>query len=81
MKELYQYQGEPQLEEILQRKELWDKYGKDNLDISHRCPNCEQFHTRWIRNEWSICFDCKIAFTLDDSIGYIDLTKEETICL
>lgn len=72
--ELWQYSGEPVQEEILKL----EPYHKDNsLAIRHRCPNCGGHNTAWRRDEWSVCFTCVIAFTLEDSLGYYDVPAYE----
>jgi len=77
--ELYGHTGEPTEEEIQQRLEFWQSWSpngyKDNhLRITKACPMCESpDDTEWVRNEWYICYNCMIAFTLQDSIGYYDV--------
>jgi len=70
--ELHEYTGEPTEEEIQQRLEFWQSWSpngyKDNhLRITKFCPMCESPNdTEWVRNEWYICYNCMIAFTLED---------------
>lgn len=56
------YEGEPTGVEILQRKAFRDMHGPNHLAISHKCPACGRSNTEWVRNEWSICYDCELAF-------------------
>lgn len=68
--EIWQYEGEPTQEEIIQREPY---YKDDHLAIRPKCPMCEGRNTAWIRQEWYVCFGCLISFTSDDSIGYCDM--------
>jgi len=64
------YEGEPGEIEILQRKEFRDKHGPNSLAIKHTCPVCGNHNTEWVRNQWSICYDCLITF--DSSEEYCE---------
>lgn len=86
--ELWQYSGEPTAEEIAQRLEFWKRwspgaYKDDHLRIHPKCPNCNSNKdTEWVRNEWSICYNCLIAFTFEDTIPYYiiqDYEQDERI--
>jgi len=78
--ELHEYTGEPTEQEIQQRLEFWNSWSpnsyKDNhLRIHHPCPCCgSDEDTEWVRQEWNICYNCLIAFTLDDLIPVYDPT-------
>lgn len=73
--ELYEYSGEPQLEEILHRKS--EPPQSDHLGTHLRCPACNGLNTEWVRNEWHICFNCEMAFTTGEATErYIDLSDE-----
>ena len=63
VKELYQYEGEPTIEEIEYRYSL---HHKDRLIISRQCPACAGNNTEWVRNQYHICYDCRMAFTHSD---------------
>ena len=76
--EFWEYSGEPTPEEIIHRLEDNKLHNHNTkLWIRHKCPNCGNRNTKWIRQEWSICFDCIIAFTLDDALGYYDVAEYE----
>lgn len=62
--------GEPTIEEIRWYAN-WDNM-QDHLAIRHTCPCCGGKRTRWLRQEWNICFDCEIAFTFDDMRPVVD---------
>ena len=70
--ELHEYTGEPTQQEMEQRLAFWKSWSpnsyKDNhLRIHHPCPCCNSDKdTEWVRQEWNICYDCLIAFTLTD---------------
>jgi len=69
--------GEPDEEEINRHLEWYSKYGINSLAIQHCCPACGGDNTEWIRNRWSICYDCEIAFNIDeDDERYIDTSVE-----
>ena len=75
--QVFHIKGEPDAEEIRDRVEWRTKHGADSLAICHVCPCCGRRNTEWIRNQWSICYDCEIAFNglerfLDTSIEYED---------
>ena len=61
-KEFYEYEGEPTDEEIAARKE-WDKNNYDHLAIRPICPTCDSRDTMWLRQQWSVCFNCDSSFT------------------
>ena len=67
------YLGEPQLYEILHRKEYLEIWGPNHLTIHHPCPACGQ-QGDYVRNEWAICYNCLIAFDICEE--YIDLTED-----
>ena len=79
--ELFEYEGEPTEEEIKQRLEFWKHWSpngyKDNhLRIHLTCPCCESNEdTDWVRDEYHVCYNCLISFTLEDSVPVV--TKEE----
>ena len=75
--ELYQYSGEPTDEEIEHRLRDRIKDGVNHLSIRHICPNCQGNNTEWIRNEWSICFGCQIAFNPFDQVYDTQAYKED----
>ncbi len=76
--ELWEYEGKPTEEEILLREADQERCQYDTgLWIRHKCPNCEEKNTKWLRQEWSICFDCTIAFTLYDVLGFYDVVAYE----
>lgn len=49
----------------------------DRLAIRHECPHCGSKRTRWVRNQWHICFDCDIPFTTSQAIDYKYFLTEE----
>ncbi len=67
--------GEPELYEIMERKEHNDIWGSSTLAIYKACPACNSPKAEWVRQEWAICYDCLLAF--DAFERYIDLTVEE----
>lgn len=69
--------GEPQPDEIQYWAE-WDNM-KDNLATRHQCPCCGGGHTRWVRQEWNICYDCEIAFTMEDIEPIYDVNQPPSI--
>ena len=69
------YTGEPELYEILHRKESLDIWGPDHLTTHLTCPACGSATAEWIRERWAICYPCLLAF--DAFERYIDLTEEE----
>jgi len=76
--ELHEYTGEPTQQEMEQRLAFWKSWSpngyKDNhLRIHPFCPCCgSDEDTEWVRQEWNICYDCFIAFTLADLIPVHD---------
>ena len=62
------YDGEPELYEIMHLLEYREIWGVNHLAISPHCPNCEGTNTEWLRKEWSICYDCLIAFDASDKV-------------
>jgi hypothetical protein len=80
--ELHQYEGEPTPEEIIQRLDFWNSWDKcgvkgNRLRIWKACPNCGSDHTEWVRNQWYVCYDCIITFTLEDIEDYCDVQAYE----
>ena len=69
------YSGEPEIYEILYRKESEEVWGKNHLSIHKTCPVCGSSKAEWIRCEWAICYTCLIAFDWDER--YIDITEEK----
>ena len=55
------YEGEPTDEEIQARKQ-WNKDNHDHLAINPVCPTCGSKDTMWVRQQWSICFNCESSF-------------------
>ena len=75
---LHLYSGEPTPEEILHRLEEQTKYKVDTkLWIRHKCPNCGNRNTQWLRQVWHVCYTCVVAFTTEDAIGYYDVVEYE----
>ena len=66
--------GEPDEEEIRGYVDWHSKYGTNSLAIHHTCPCCGDNNTEWKRNQWSICYDCGIAF--DALERFVDLSIE-----
>jgi hypothetical protein len=64
--EVWQHRGIPTDEEIQQWMEI-DGDLSDHLAIRHICPTCGSLRTRWIRNQYSICFNCESSFTLEET--------------
>ena len=70
--ELYEYSGEITDEEIQHRLDEWYKwdergYKANHLRIQHTCPCCgSDDDTEWVRQEYNICYNCMIGFTLRD---------------
>ena len=69
------YEGEPDLYEILHRKEAIGIWGPDRLSLYCVCPACGSFKAELIRNEYAICYDCLLTFERYER--YIDLTIDE----
>ncbi len=67
MMELWQYEGEPTQEEIIQRLEFWQHWDRrgvkgNHLRIWRPCPNCDGDNTEWVRQRWHVCYDCLITW-------------------
>ena len=75
------YEGEPGPVEILERKAYRTINGVSHLSIIKVCPACNGTNAEWIRNEWSICFDCELVFTDDKYFEpvphYLEYMEEE----
>lgn len=67
--------GYPTDEEI----DAWEEIDHDNpsLAIRHECPICGSRNTRWVRQEWNLCFNCRIPFTLDQAMDYKQFIEED----
>lgn len=84
--ELHEYTGKPSDAEIQQRFEFWQNwnpkgYKANHLRINNPCPCCDSTEdTEWVREDeegvgWNICYRCRIAFTLEDSMPVYDPTN------
>ena len=65
---VWEYEGEPTTEELIQRVEL----GNHQLGYRHTCPNCSSGNTNFLRNSYWMCHSCIIWFTTQDAVGYYD---------
>ena len=79
MTELWLYEGEPTDIEMLHRDaERVRTQDDDHLLITIKCPACGGRDTRWVRNQWHICFHCVLAYTTDEANErFFDLTIDE----
>ena len=71
MTELWEHTGEPTDEEIRQWIAL-DGDLSDHLAIRHICPACGSKKTKWIRQQWCVCYGCESSFTIPVLEGYED---------
>ena len=60
--EVWQHTGEPSDEEIQQWTAI-DGDLSDHLAIRLECPTCGSKRTRWIRQQYHICFNCASSFS------------------
>jgi len=61
--EIWQHDGEPDDEEIQQWMEV-DGDLSDHLAIRHPCPTCRSNRTRWVRQQYCICYNCESSFSV-----------------
>jgi len=61
------FDGEVSDYEIRHRKEDRELWGEDHLAVHRRCPYCGGRNTEWVRHQFSICFNCDVSFTAEES--------------
>jgi len=63
--------GEPSDREI----QMWITVDGDLYDMLATrpvCPECGSARTRWIRQQWCVCFSCESSFTTPEPEGQED---------
>jgi len=67
-----------QLMEWYRDRDAWDKGG---THITHMCTECTGHNTRWLYQDWTVCYDCMIPFSSNAGAKleqeYWDYLREE----